>query len=444
MYPDLLEIFGITLHGVMFERILWLILSGMMIWGVVNSFQILKQGRKMEGGVQLIIVLGVLLWSGTRCIGTFQEGYALLFKQPIVIHSYAFCILLGIIAGVFSAMWMAPMRGIERSWIGKLALWCVLVGMTGARLAYVVVERQFFIDSCFNPQLVGLAEPDCLRVFNVSEGGLVFYGGVIAGFICLFAGYYYQKRRNPKFNIFALSDTLAPALAVSHGFGRIGCIAAGCCWGAITRGGGGVEYPKGSFAYEALLRDPKWHDWVLEAGHTPGMHATQLYEAGVEFLLLGIILYWGYRQNLKTKAWMAASSVESSDTESACKTETVTGKAEGESTDGASKSEAGEGGVAKPERKSWFDAEVCRDMPLKYGRISALWLIGYGFSRIVIECMRDDGERGYYFESVIEPVNSILNVPLDHGTILTTSQGIGLGMIVIGCVFYILSNKKRT
>jgi len=487
MYPDLLEIFGITLYGVTFERILWLVSSGLMIWGVINSFQILKKGRKQEGGIQLVIVSVLLIWFGMKFFQTFSADYKLMFSQAIVIHSYAFCILIGIICGVLSAMWMAPSRGMERMWIAKLCLWCVLVGMTGARLGYVIVERQFFIDSCLNPQLVGLTEPNCLRALNVSEGGLVFYGGVIAGFICLFGGYFYQKRRNPKFKILALADSLAPALAVSHGFGRIGCIAAGCCWGAITRGGGGIEYPKGSFAYEALLRDPKWQDWVLQAGHTPGMHATQLYEAGVEFLLLGIILFLAYRQNLKTKAIMAEEAafnleessqssakeaVESSKpgetvkeaVESSKPGETVKEAVEsskpGETVKEAVESsksaetvkeavekvdgESGVAGAVDGGKKSWVDAEVCREMPLKYGRLAALWLIAYGFSRIVIECMRDDGERGYYFEKVIEPVNSVLNVPLEHATILTTSQGIGIGMIVVGCVFLILSNKKRT
>ena len=411
MYPDLLEIFGITLYGVMFERVLWLISASLMLWGVVSSILIYLKGRKGEAIVQMVIVFVLLLWFGSSFLGTFDEGYSLVFREPVVIHTYAFCILIGIACGIGVAMWMGPRRGMSRMWIAKLCLWCVLIGFIGARGAYVIVERQFFIDSCVNPSLVGLSEPNCWRFLNVSEGGLVFYGGVITGFLVLIGGWLWQRRRNPKFKALALADTLVPALAAAHGFGRIGCIAAGCCWGALTRSGGGIHYKPGSFAYEALLKDPAWHDVVVKAGETPGIHATQLYEAGVEFLFLGLICFLAYRQHKRIEAFAMAKSEE----------------AESKSEEAESKSEN----------------IITDNVPgVHYGRLASLWLIGYGVSRIIIECMRDDGERGYFFERVIEPVNEILDVSLEHATIFTTSQGIGVVMIVIGVVFLIMSNKK--
>lgn len=66
-------------------------------------------------------------------------------------------------------------------------------------------------------------------------GGFVFYGGLIFGllFTLLFA--VRTRQAIYKFNIFA------PALAIGHGVGRIGCFLAGCCYGAAYEGIGAVH-----------------------------------------------------------------------------------------------------------------------------------------------------------------------------------------------------------
>ena len=68
------------------------------------------------------------------------------------------------------------------------------------------------------------------RVFLlVYFGEIVFYGGLIGGAIAmvLFC-------RGFNIPILPMADLFAPALALAHGFGRIGCFMGGCCFG-ITR-----------------------------------------------------------------------------------------------------------------------------------------------------------------------------------------------------------------
>lgn len=65
-------------------------------------------------------------------------------------------------------------------------------------------------------------------------GGFVFYGGLLGALTFQF----FWQIINAEFN-FKNLNFLVPALLISHGVGRIGCVLAGCCFGA--------ELPSGHF-----------------------------------------------------------------------------------------------------------------------------------------------------------------------------------------------------
>ena len=92
----------------------------------------------------------------------------------------------------------------------------ILVGIIGARLFYVCLDLGYY-----------LSHP--LEIIQVWKGGLVYYGGFIAVFIFSFIYF-----KNKKINIIKLMDVFAPALALGHLFGRIGCFFSGCCYGKNT------------------------------------------------------------------------------------------------------------------------------------------------------------------------------------------------------------------
>lgn len=291
MYPDLLQIFGIELYGIGFERFLWIALCLFMLWGVVSSLLLLKRGNRTEGLIQGILVTLVLVWVGKKCYLSFTNDYALMFQEPIVLHTYAFCIIVGIVLGIMTARAQARRLGFDPNEMSKLCFLLVIFGFIGARLAHVIVEFPTYWNSCFDPVAAGLSAPNCMRILDISEGGLTFYGGVIAGMAVLCGFFIRRYRRGQDASTLSILDILASALAITHAFGRIGCIAAGCCWGAVTSGRLGLHYPKGSFAYEALLRDPKFHDIVVATGETPLMHASQLYEAGAELAIYAVLWF---------------------------------------------------------------------------------------------------------------------------------------------------------
>jgi len=66
---------------------------------------------------------------------------------------------------------------------------------------------------------------------SVIFGEIVFYGGLIGGVIAMII-----FCKSHKIPILPIADLFAPALAVAHGFGRIGCFLGGCCYGIQVHG----------------------------------------------------------------------------------------------------------------------------------------------------------------------------------------------------------------
>ncbi|NQS99416.1 MAG: prolipoprotein diacylglyceryl transferase [candidate division Zixibacteria bacterium] len=59
--------------------------------------------------------------------------------------------------------------------------------------------------------------------------GYTFYGGFIGGALFMIIALGIQR-----FNISLCADIIAPIIPLVHGFGRIGCFLAGCCYGKIV------------------------------------------------------------------------------------------------------------------------------------------------------------------------------------------------------------------
>ena len=72
---------------------------------------------------------------------------------------------------------------------------------------------------------------------------MTFYGGLIGGVISFLVGYFGVIRRR-YFPMVKELLVIAPAcITIAHGFGRIGCFLAGCCYGKETDAWYGVLFP---------------------------------------------------------------------------------------------------------------------------------------------------------------------------------------------------------
>ncbi len=169
-------------------------------------------------------------------------------------------IALGFLAAISVIRKLAIHSKLDFEKVVDLSFWILLTGFAGARLLFIITRLSDYA-----------ADP--LGVFKIWEGGFVFFGSLITAFpFCL---WYMKKYRLPTWKTF---DVLLPGLAIAHAFGRIGCLAAGCCYGKPTGTSFGIKL-------NSELVDLSYRNIPL--------HPTQLYESGA-LMLLFLGLLWVY------------------------------------------------------------------------------------------------------------------------------------------------------
>jgi hypothetical protein len=173
---------------------------------------------------------------------TFSLG-----RREIALHSYGLLIAAGLALGIWLAHREAGRRGLDQGRVLDLAFWLVVSGLVGSRLTYGLVNARSFFHACVDGD--GPWWRGCTSLLAVWEGGLVFYGGVAAAAVVALV---FARREGWSFG--QVGDLFAPALAIGHAFGRLGCFAAGCCFGKETASRIGVAFPRGSVAFDVLQR----------------------------------------------------------------------------------------------------------------------------------------------------------------------------------------------
>jgi phosphatidylglycerol:prolipoprotein diacylglycerol transferase len=147
----------------------------------------------------------------------------------VPIHAYGLLIVLGAAAGTWLAVRRAPAYGVERFDELAVALLGFGGGVVGATLLYILIHLPEFV-----------ANPSLLK-----QPGHVFYGGFAGGAL---AAWLYC--RGYKLSLARVADAGAPGLALGHAVGRLGCLAAGCCYGKVI---GGFRHPVQAYESAGLL-----------------------------------------------------------------------------------------------------------------------------------------------------------------------------------------------
>jgi len=239
--------------------------------------------------------------------------------------SYFVLLLTGfMIATIMGALW-ARRVGQNPDVIVDLGLAMVLAGITGSRLLHVLADGHFmeYVHRCTNPALVDWhvtrrecvapdiagvwdfargvchpAEPDCLAWAKFYNGGFTYYGGFIAASA---AAWYLLK--TDRFPFWKAADMAGMVVPVGLGFGRLGCLLAGCCFGKPWASSWGVHFPPGSDASSAqhLLK-------LIGSAQQDSLavHPTQLYESAASFAIAGfLILYLHGRKRYDGQIFLA-------------------------------------------------------------------------------------------------------------------------------------------
>lgn len=235
---------------------------------------------------------------------------------PVDIRWYALAYIAGFILGIKYCMYLA--RKFQGSVSEKLyddsLTWIIFGVILGGRFGYVVFYN--LSDYMHRP----------LDAFKIWEGGMSFHGGVLGVILALFL--YCKKRKIP---FFKFMDYIACAAPIGLFFGRIANFINQELWGRLTQSdlAWGVIFPAAGRPYE-----PR--------------HPSQLYEAGLEGILLFTLLCYL---------------------------------------------------VHKPSIRQ------------KYGFLSGLFLIGYGASRFTVEYFREPDAHLGLIENLLS-MGQILSLPM--------------------------------
>lgn len=198
--------------------------------------------------------------------------HPVLFVIPIFgglpIHTYGVLVALGFLLGMWWVNHDAKRIGIDPAKATDLVFFIIIAAIIGSRLMYMLLtDRQRFFS-------------DPLSLLRIWEGGLTFYGGVIAS--VAMAMWYTRRHRAP---FWRYADLFAPGIALGHAVGRLGCLAVGCCHGRVADG-------------------PHW--WTLTFPQNPQsfappavpLYPTQLIEAVGELSIFLILLLMRRRIHL--------------------------------------------------------------------------------------------------------------------------------------------------
>ena len=184
---------------------------------------------------------------------------------PVAIHWYGLTYLVAF--GLF--LWLASLRVrqplyAQRGWtrrdVEDLLFFGVLGVVIGGRLGYVFFYK--FDQYLQHP----------LEILAVWKGGMSFHGGLLGVIVAM--GLFARSRKRP---LLEVTDLIAPCVPTGLASGRIGNFINGELWGRAA--------------------DPSlpWAMVFPQADATP-RHPSQLYQFGLEGLLLFALLWWFARR----------------------------------------------------------------------------------------------------------------------------------------------------
>ena len=174
----------------------------------------------------------------------------LLTIGPLTVYGYGAMIALGVIAAWVVTELRAKKLRLSSDHVFALVLWGLLGGLLCAKLLYWITEWKSI-----------MADPGF--ILDTLSDGFVVYGGILGGIL---AGWIYCKSK--KVNFWKYFDLVMPSVALAQGFGRIGCLLAGCCYGKETDSIFAITFHESEFApNDVPLIPTEIYSSVLDLAH---------------------------------------------------------------------------------------------------------------------------------------------------------------------------------
>ncbi len=206
--------------------------------------------------------------------------YPLIFHiGPLMITGFGIMMMVAFLMAGWAIQRRLQEMNFSTLYAEHIVIAAVIGGILGAKLWYVALHQdfgQFF-----------------------SRGGLVWYGGFVGGAVAvLFIGW--RDRVPTRITL----EVTAPALALGHGLGRVGCFLIQDDYGIPTSLPWGMRFPHG-YPPSTVQNLRAWGAEVpADALPTDvlAVHPTQLYE--VAALLFVFWLLWRLRNHQHAAGWL--------------------------------------------------------------------------------------------------------------------------------------------
>ncbi len=195
---------------------------------------------------------------------TFPQIDPIIFSiGPLAVRWYGMMYLLGFLGAYLSMLHIVRVRAyaIGKETISDLLFYAVLGVVLGGRFGYCLFYNGKYYLS--NP----------VQIFYVWEGGMSFHGGFL-GVVIVLSIFCVRRRLSPHI----VGDLAAIAVPIGLCLGRLGNFINGELWGRVTDLPWGVVFPEGG-------PEPR--------------HPSQLYEAGLEGVLMFVIIYLLHRRQVR-------------------------------------------------------------------------------------------------------------------------------------------------
>ncbi len=187
---------------------------------------------------------------------------------PLTLYTFGAMMALAFLVGGSIIAIALEEKGIDPDHAWSILFWAAVGGIVGSRLLVIFDDWQGFLEQPVT--------------YLISGSGFIWYGGLVGGFLSVTL---YLRQQGVRWLVAV--DAIAPALALGHAIGRIGCqISGDGDWGRPTQLPWGMGYP------EAVIG---WAAWLRENGLPPDVrvHPAPAYET---ILYSGIfVVLWSLR-----------------------------------------------------------------------------------------------------------------------------------------------------
>lgn len=190
---------------------------------------------------------------------------------------YGVIIAIGMLLAIMLAAYVAKKSGQNPDMYWDLAITALICGVLGARIYYVIFSWDSYKDNLWS-------------IFNIRQGGLAIYGGIIGGFLAMAVFAKIKKQR-----YILMADTVVPAIALGQIIGR---------WGNFFNREVFGEYTDNLFAMRLPIDAVRQSDisvalasHIEEGTNYIQVHPTFLYEGMWNLMLLVLmLLLWRYKR----------------------------------------------------------------------------------------------------------------------------------------------------